>query len=72
VRPVVDIFDHPQILAEDLVATLVQLGLSQLARLSARQRNAEHQFVIGLEISLWSANGGIKALFDAPNVVYDE
>jgi len=28
--------------------------------------------VIGLVISLWSANGGIKALFDALNVVYEE
>ncbi len=29
-------------------------------------------FLIGLVVSLWSANGGIKALFDALNVVYDE
>jgi membrane protein len=29
-------------------------------------------FLIGLVISLWSANGGIKALFDALNVVYEE
>jgi membrane protein len=29
-------------------------------------------FVIGLAVSLWSANGGIKALFDALNVVYEE
>jgi membrane protein len=29
-------------------------------------------FVVGLGISLWSANGGIKALFDALNVVYEE
>jgi membrane protein len=28
--------------------------------------------VVGLLISLWSANAGIKALFDALNVVYDE
>ena len=28
--------------------------------------------VIGLVISLWSANGGIKGLFDALNVVYEE
>jgi hypothetical protein len=28
-------------------------------------------FLIGLVISLWSANGGIKALFDALNVVYE-
>ena len=29
-------------------------------------------FLIGLAVSLWSANGGIKALFDALNVVYEE
>src|SRR5437764_12646324 len=29
-------------------------------------------FVIGLVVSLWSANGGVKALFDALNVVYVE
>ena len=28
--------------------------------------------ILGLLISLWSANAGIKALFDALNVVYDE
>ncbi|MBA1158940.1 YihY/virulence factor BrkB family protein [Microvirga mediterraneensis] len=29
-------------------------------------------FVIGLAISLWSANAGMKAIFDALNIVYDE
>lgn len=29
-------------------------------------------FVIGLAVSLWSANAGMKAIFDALNVVYDE
>ena len=29
-------------------------------------------FLIGLAISLWSANSGIKALFDSLNVVYEE
>jgi membrane protein len=29
-------------------------------------------FLVGLVVSLWSANGGIKALFDALNVVYGE
>jgi len=29
-------------------------------------------FIIGLAISLWSANAGVKALFDALNVVYGE
>jgi membrane protein len=29
-------------------------------------------FIVGLGISLWSANAGIKAMFDALNVVYGE
>jgi membrane protein len=29
-------------------------------------------FFIALVVSLWSANGGIKALFDALNVIYEE
>jgi membrane protein len=29
-------------------------------------------FVFGLVVSLWSANGGVKALFDALNTVYEE
>jgi len=29
-------------------------------------------FLIALGVSLWSANGGIKAIFDALNVIYEE
>jgi membrane protein len=29
-------------------------------------------FIIGLAVSLWSANAGIKSIFDALNLVYDE
>jgi membrane protein len=29
-------------------------------------------FIIGLAVSLWSANAGMKAIFDALNIVYDE
>ena len=29
-------------------------------------------FIIGLVLSLWSANAGMKAVFDALNIVYDE
>jgi membrane protein len=45
----------------------------QLTRLTAQgSATLGISFVIGLVISLWSANGGIKALFDALNVVYEE
>ena len=29
-------------------------------------------FIIGFVVSLWSANAGIKSIFDALNLVYDE
>jgi membrane protein len=45
----------------------------QLNRLTAQPNSTLGiSFLIGLVISLWSANGGIKALFDALNVVYEE
>jgi membrane protein len=45
----------------------------QLKRLTAQPPHALGLgFAVGLLVSLWSANGGIKALFDALNVVYGE
>jgi membrane protein len=45
----------------------------QLTRLTSQGTTSLGiSFVIGLVISLWSANGGIKALFDALNAVYEE
>src|SRR5439155_2452984 len=51
----------------------IEVIRDQLSRLAAQPRaTLGVSFVIGLGISLWSANGGIKALFDALNVVYEE
>ena len=45
----------------------------QLAHLSAQGSGSlTIGFAVGLIVSLWSANGSIKALFDALNVVYRE
>jgi membrane protein len=45
----------------------------QLTRLSAQgSTTLGVSFLIGLVISLWSANAAIKALFDSLNVVYEE
>src|SRR5205807_4026629 len=45
----------------------------ELTRLTAQGRaSLGISFAVGLAISLWSANGGVKALFDALNVVYEE
>jgi membrane protein len=45
----------------------------QLTRLAAQGSGSlTFGLVLGLLVSLWSANGGMKALFDALNVVYGE
>jgi membrane protein len=45
----------------------------QLTRVAAQPHGTlGFTFAIGLATALWSANAGIKALFDALNVVYDE
>ena len=45
----------------------------QLTRLAAQGSGSlTTGLVIGLLVSLWSANGGVKALFDALNVIYGE
>jgi membrane protein len=45
----------------------------QLDRLAAQKRETLGiSFAVSLLISLWSANGGIKGLFDALNSVYEE
>jgi membrane protein len=46
---------------------------TQLHRIATQPRQSLGiAFFIGLAISLWSANAGMKAMFDALNVVYDE
>jgi membrane protein len=45
----------------------------QVTRISSQPRESlGFSFALGLAISLWSANAGMKAVFDALNVVYDE
>jgi membrane protein len=50
-----------------------QIVSEQINRLTAQPpQKLGFAMVAGLAISLWSANGGIKAMFDALNVVYRE
>lgn len=45
----------------------------QLQRIAEQPANSlSFAFIIGLAIALWSANNGIKAMFEGLNVVYDE
>jgi membrane protein len=45
----------------------------QLNRLAAQGSSTLGlAFIVGLAVSLWSANAGVKSLFDGLNIVYDE
>ena len=45
----------------------------EIARLAAKSDGRlTVGFLVGLAIALWSANAGMKAIFDALNVIYDE
>jgi membrane protein len=50
----------------------VEIIGEQINRVAAQGEATFATFLIGVAISLWSANAGIKALIDALNVVYDE
>lgn len=68
-----DVGAHLDALTGVLPGGAIDVIGDQLHRL-AQQRGSTLgiSFVIGLAVSLWSANGGVKALFDALNVVYEE
>jgi len=56
-----------------LPAGAVELIEEQLNRLVAQdEKTLGLTFIFSLGVSLWSANAGMKALFDALNIVYDE
>lgn len=51
----------------------IEVIRDQLTRLAAQgSTTLGISFLIGLVVSLWSANSGMKALFDALNAVYEE
>ena len=51
----------------------IDVAREQLMRVAAKgSRTLGWTFVIGLAISLWSANAAMKALFDTLNIVYGE
>ena len=74
------LFADPASIASDLYAAKgilptggIDVIREELTRLSAQGRGTLGVgFVVGLLISLWSANGAVKALFDAFNVIHEE
>jgi membrane protein len=61
-------------IAADIVptGTLDLLG-EEISRIAAKSDGRlTFGFLVGLAIALWSANAGMKAIFDALNIIYDE
>jgi membrane protein len=51
----------------------IDVAREQLTRVASKgNQTLGLTFVIGLAVSLWSANAAIKSLFDTLNIVYDE
>ena len=69
----VTIADHIAFLAGVLPSGGVELISTQLRALASQNEAAlSFAFVFGLLFALWSANNGIKTLFEALNVAYEE
>lgn len=67
------IAEHVAFLGGVLPSGGLELIRSQLDALAAQNESAlSFGFVTGLVIALWSANSGVKTLFDAMNIAYDE
>jgi membrane protein len=60
-------------LASFLPPGALEIVLKQLTTLTAQKTSTlSIAFVVSFLVALWSANGGVKALFDAMNVAYGE
>jgi membrane protein len=74
------LYAEPQTISQHLNAASgvlpeggLQIVREQVERLTSQpSRRLGLATLVGLAIALWSANGGMKALFDALNVVYHE
>jgi len=65
--------DHLNTLAGVLPGGALDIIREQVTRISSQGGGAlGFAFIFGLAVSLWSANAGMKAVFDALNIVYDE
>jgi membrane protein len=65
--------DHLAKLAGILPAGAIDIIGEQVRRIASKPAGSlGFAFFFGLAIALWSSNAGMKALFDALNIVYDE
>ncbi len=64
---------HLSIAADIVPAATLDLLSAEISRIAAKSDGRlTFGFIVGLAIAVWSANAGMKAIFDALNVIYDE
>ena len=65
--------EHLSFVASVMPGTAYELISDQITRIAGNNDGKlTFAFVFGLGLALWSANAGMKAMFDALNIVYDE
>ena len=64
---------HLSIASDIIPAGSLDLLGAEISRIAAKSDGKlTFGFLVGLGIALWSANAGMKAIFDALNIIYDE
>jgi membrane protein len=65
--------NHLSIAADIVPAGTLDIMGTEISRIAAKSDGRlTFGFLLGLGIALWSANAGMKAIFDALNIIYDE
>ncbi len=65
--------DHLNAMSGVMPSGALDIIREQVSRIASQGGGAlSFGFIFGLVLSLWSANAGMKAVFDALNIVYDE
>jgi membrane protein len=64
---------HLSLAADIVPTTTLDMLRDEITRIAAKSDGRlTFGFAIGLALALWSANAGMKAIFDALNIIYDE
>lgn len=67
------VLDHVQLLSGIVPAGALEMIHEQLTRLTRQSNDTLGlTLIVSLAIALWSASAGVKAMFEAMNVAYDE
>ncbi len=64
---------HLSLVSDIMPASVLDILRDEITRIAGKSDGKlTFGFVVGLGIALWSANAGMKAIFDALNIIYDE